>query len=186
MSKRGKILGITRVEAVQRVLSQVMHLFWNAVDEKWSPIAYRLKDFNGGSDPTATSCASISYGGRTATADCIGLVLWASGIDRKQPGYTGLLGEWLNCKSLLADARSAQKFGRFLKKGEKPLPGDWLLTEDHIGMIIRPDEDASGGFDHLVVDCSPRHGRDRAVNTGYPWSEACVVVRPSTLIYPAG
>lgn len=180
-TKRGKILGISREMAVERVLSQILFLWHSEPDEQDFPIEYRLKDFNGGFDPTSTTCASISYGGRRATADCIGLVLWASGIDRKQPDYKGLLGAWLNCKSLLHDARTTQKFCRFLKQDEKPLPGDWLLTEDHIGMIVRPDSNPDGGLDHLVVDCSPRHGRDRAVNTGYPWSEACVVVRP--LIY---
>jgi hypothetical protein len=182
---RGTILGLSREKAVERVLSQILFLYKN-VDGKLVPIAYRLKDVNGGDNPRSMHCAGISYGGRTPTADCIGLVLWASGIDRKQPGYDGLLGEWLNCKSLLSDARREKRYCRYLTPRETALPGDWLLTPDHIGMIVRPDPDPAGGFDHLVVDCSPRHGRDRAVNTGYPWSEACVVVRPSTLIYPAG
>jgi hypothetical protein len=144
-------------------------------DAGGKPINYRLDGgFNGGADPTAAHCASWSYGDRTPTSDCIGLVLWASGIDRMQPGYRGTRGEWLNCASLLDDASGAAVYARYLAKGEGPTPGDWLLTRDHIGMIIRPD---LKGEDHLVVDCSPRHGRDRAVNTGYPWSDSCVVVR---------
>lgn len=52
--------------------------------------------------------------------------------------------------------------------------GDWLVTPDHIGLIVRP---ATRAGDHLVVDCSPRHGRETAINTGLPWSEACQVLR---------
>ncbi len=181
---RGKILGLTREEAVRRVLSQI--IVQPAGIDGPKPINYRLKDYNGGDDPTAAGCFSWSYGHRTPTADCIGLVLWASGIDRKQPGYEGTRGEWLNCVSLLDDADNGGKYCRKLRMGEQAKPGDWLMTRDHIGMIVRPDNDSADGYDHLVVDCSPRHGRTHAVNTGYPWSEACVVVRPSTLVYPAG
>ena len=179
---RGKILGLKREEAVRRVMSMIVAMPAGIDGPK--PINYRLKDYNGGDDPTAPVCSNMSYGNRTPTSDCIGLVLWASGVDRKQPGYNGSRGEWLNCASLLDDADNEGKYCRKLRMGEKAKPGDWLMTRDHIGMIIRVDEGPDG--DHLVVDCSPRHGRTHAVNTGYPWSDACVVVRPSALIYPEG
>lgn len=182
---RGKILGLTRAEAYDRALSMVTALLKNKLGEL-KPIAYRLKDYNGGDDPTRIHCANWSYGERTPTSDCIGLLLWSSGVDRKQPGYKGSLGEWLNCASLIADARGAQVYCRPLKPGEKAEIGDWLLTKDHCGLIVRPDNDSTDGFDHLVVDCSPRHGRDRAVNTGYPWSEACRVFVPTKKVYPNG
>lgn len=185
---RGTILGLDRAVAVQRVMAMIVALPSNAEGPK--PIAYRLDAYNGGNDPGATYCSNWSWGDRTPTSDCIGLVLWASGIDRLQPGYAGSRGEWLNCASLLDDADGARKYCRpLISQGhnrEAVLPGDWLLTPDHIGMIVRPDNNATDGFDHLVVDCSPRHGRDRAVNTGYAWSEGCRVIRPTTLVYPRG
>jgi hypothetical protein len=139
------------------------------------PIAYRREEQNGGKNPDAPHCADWSYGNRTPTADCIGFALWASGIDRLQPGYDGTRGEWLNCHSLLADAGSDQRFCRPLRMGEAAAPGDWLLTKSHIGVIVRPETRASKV---LIVDCSPRHGRDTAVGLGGPWSASCVVVRP--------
>lgn len=139
------------------------------------PIAYRLEGgYNGGDDPTAPHCASWSYGDRTPTADCIGLALWSCGIDRKQPGYSGTRGEWLNCASLLDDADGAMRFCEPIAVRSRTEPGDLLITRDHVGVIVRP---GVGEFDHLVVDCSPRHGRSTAVGVGGPWSDACRVIR---------
>ena len=142
------------------------------------PINYRLEEANGGSDPGAEDCCDWSFGNRTPTSDCIGFVLWCSGIDRKQPGYIGTRGEWLNCASLMDDAKGAQRFCQLLRMGEKERPGDWLMTRDHIGIVVRAECVDS---DILVADCSPRHGRKHAIGLGGPWSDACVVVRP--LIY---
>ncbi len=182
---RGIILHFTRDEVVGRALSQITAI---PVPPKTAPtdgsaggkpIGYRLEPgFNGDFDPTAPHCASWSYGERTPTADCIGFVLWSAGIDRCQPGYKGASDEWLNCTSLFADAHGRQQWGTLINDKEAQ-SGDFLLTMDHIGLIIRPEHEHG---DHLVVDCSPRHGRggryERTINTGYPWSELCVVVRP--------
>lgn len=177
-SQRGLIRPTRKLEAVSRALSQISAIpappMGAPSDAGNRPIAYRLKDYNGGKYPLATWCGEWSYGDRTPTADCIGLVLWASGIDRHQPGYHGSLGEDLNCESLMDDAAGLETYCRYLRVGEFAEAGDWLMTKDHIGMIIRPDNRVT---DHLVVDCSPRHGRDTAVNTGLPWSEKCEVVR---------
>jgi hypothetical protein len=169
---RGLILGITRGQAVGRALSMLCEMV------KGRPINYRLEDYNGGDNPSAPNCANMSYGGRTPTSDCIGLVLWASGVDRKQPGYKGSRGEWLNCASLLDDADGDQQFCRPITGAGAPMAGDWVLTRSHIAMLLRPD-----GEDHdpLVIDCSPRHGRRNAVGCGGFWSEACRVIRP--LVY---
>ncbi len=178
---RGTILHISRDMARTRALSQILAIPKAPPgaphDAGNRPIAYRLEGgFNGGSNPSAEHCVSWSFGDRTPTADCIGFVLWASGIDRLQPGYAGSRGEWLNCASLLDDADGGMKFCRPLGKYEEALVGDWLLTRDHIGFVLRPPCD--GISDALVVDCSPRHGRATAVNTGYPWSDACRIIRP--------
>jgi len=184
---RGEILGLSRLEARDRAWEMITARIANRYGEL-KPIAYRLEGgFNGGFAPGAAHCASWSYGERTPTSDCIGFVLWCSGIDRLQPGYHGTRGEWLNCASLMDDAIDGRKFCRPLVEmgvnKERVLAGDWLLTRDHIGIIVRPD---THGDRHLVADCSPRHGRDAAINLGYEWSDACKVIRPTTLVYPRG
>jgi hypothetical protein len=176
-----RIRPTTRSEAWQRALAMLMAVppppKGAPLDAGNRPIAYRLDDSGelGGDDPNEPICADWSFGNRTPTSDCIGLVLWASGLARRQPGYNGTRGEWLNCASLMDDALSAvPRWGKTIRR-EHALPGDWLLTRDHIGMVIRGPTVTS---DVLVVDCSPRHGRAHAIGTGYPWSDSCVVVRP--------
>lgn len=183
---RGQVLKLTRAEVVRRALSQLTAVpklppgNWPA-DAGNRPIGYRLTPgYNGGFDPTAEHCASWSYGGRSPTADCIGFVLWASGIDRFQPGYKGSRGEWLNCASLLDDAHGARVFCEPVEadtQGGKAKPGDWCLDRGHISMVLRP---ATRTSDVLVIDCSPRHDQSRqaGIGVGYPWSEACEIVRP--------
>ncbi len=179
--------------AVQRALSQIIAVpeppKGAPADAGHRPVAYRLLGgYNGGFDPDAPHCASWSFGDRTPTADCVGFVLWASGVDREQPGYNGSRDVWLNCASLLDDANGTnlpagtapRRYCRPLAEHEPPRPGDWCLTRDHISMVVRVTGEP-GREELLVVDCSPRHGRDAAINTGLPWSDACEVVRP--LVY---
>jgi hypothetical protein len=182
---RGAVMSTTAVWAVQRALSMIgavpMPPAGAPADAGRRPIAYRREDFNGGRDPFAAHCADWSYGLRTPTADCVGLVLWASGVDRCQPTYKGSRDEWLNCASLLDDANGSKVWCAPVRDSDAR-PGDWLVTPDHIGLIVRPEcrlVDGTEVCDHLVVDCSPRHGRATAVNTGYPWSSACRVLRYS-------
>lgn len=179
---RGEILKLSRTDVYHRAYQAITGCVF--VDGRRLPIAYRLKEVNGGFDPAASHCAGISTSGEWKgypTADCIGFALWASGIDRKQPGYKGTAGEWLHCPSLLADAKGAQKYCRVLKPGETAKIGDWLLNKNHIGVIIRTD---AYGPAHLVADCSPRHRRrakvvtDPAIGVGYAWAADCIVVRP--------
>lgn len=184
---RGLIVPVHRVSVVQRALSQIVAIPTpppgSPFDAGNRPIAYRLVGgYNGGSDPLAPHCASWSYGYRTPTADCIGLALWASYIDRKQPGYNGSRGEWLNTDSLLDDADSDQQFCRPLTLNELPLPGDWVISGSkdsfigHIGVLVRPWTKAGP---ELIVDCSPHHGREAAVGIRTArWSSRCRVIRP--------
>lgn len=186
MTKRGTRRPTTRDEAVARALKALSYIPIppdpTVEDAGNRPIEYRLSGpdggYNGGDDPYAIHCASWSFGGRTPTADCIGYMLHSSGIDRLQPGYKGSVGEYLHCGSLLADARGAQQFCKFVAD-DKALAGDWLMDEGHCSMIIRPAIYVGGHmrFDHLVADCSPRHGRPTAIGLGAPWSEAARVVR---------
>lgn len=187
--KRGEIFECTPSEAVSRVFSQLIALppLPEGPQEGRSapvPIAYRLHDMNGGFDPEAPYCASWSYGNRTPTADCIGLVLWASKIDRKQPGYKGSQGEWLSCISIIDDARKEGRFSKLVGNdevhGKKARPGDWLVNSAHIGMVIRPETEVSA---LLVIDCSPRHAtdanRNAAIGIGRAWADDCIIVRPT-------
>lgn len=155
-------------------------LLVQGADGNSRPVAYRLEEKNGGRDPNAPHCADLSYPDIVPTSDCIGLVLFCSGIDRLQPGYKGSRGEWLNCASLLDDADSIGKFCN-PTDDHRARPGDWLVTRSHIAMIVRPAVYFGGRlqFDHLVIDCSPRHGRTTAVGVGAPWSDACRVLRPT-------
>jgi hypothetical protein len=185
---RGTTLHLTRQEVLARAYANMLVVpepqAGSPSDAGSHPIGYRLTGgFNGGNDPTAPYCYSWSYGGRRPTADCIGFVLHSSGIDRLQPHYNGVVGEWLHCGSLLADAygtglpkgTAPHQFCRSLGEHEAVLPGDWMLTRDHIALVLRPETADSGV---LVMDCSPRHGRNTGIGIGYAWSEACEVVRP--------
>lgn len=180
---RGTIRPTTREQAVQNAFAMLTAVptppQGAPSDAGHRPIAYRLEDANGDKDPLAPHCADWSYGLRTPTADCIGFVLWCSGIDRYQPSYNGSRDGWLNCASLLDDADGAQIWCEPVLYSVAQ-PGDWLVTRDHIGIIVRPACYLSDGTlisDHLVIDCSPRHGRTTAINTGYPWVAACRTLR---------
>jgi hypothetical protein len=152
------------------------------------PVAYRLDDSGllGGDDPTRPHCADVSYGGRTLTSDCAGFALHCAGIARKQPGYKGSKGEWLNTDSVLDDAHGQQRFFRTLRPGEEALPGDLVVTRSkyllgvrikagHMEVLVRR---AVPGFKAMTIGCSQRFGRDTAIGVGYVWSPACQVIRP--------
>ena len=189
---RGANLDLTPGTVVGRALSQIYArpAKPTLAPPDWVPkrIAYRLEGgYNGGKDPTASHCASWSYGRRTPTADCIGFALWAVGIDRLQPGYVGSRGEWLNCDAILDDAHGSRRFFRPVGSLDGR-PGDLLVSgapddgrHGHIGVIIaasatRPDP---GELQEVtVVDCSPRHGRDTAIDVGGSWSRLAEIVRP--------
>lgn len=182
---RGAIRQTTREEAVRRALSMIACVpqppHGAPSDAGHRPIGYRLEEKNGGRDPFAGHCADWSFGDRRPTADCVGFVLWATGIDRLQPSYKGVSGPWLHCPSLIADADGAKRWCEPVDYWQA-IAGDWLLDAGHISMIVRPamkvpNSPSNEKYDHLVVDCSPRHGFPTGINTGGPWSEKCRVVR---------
>lgn len=153
------------------------------------PIGYRLAGgYNGGDDPFAVFDVDFggddttdrypvgwSFGDRVPTMDCVGLVLGACQIDRKQPGYRGSVGEWLHCGSLIADAHGAQRFVELLDDSAG-MPGDFMITAEHIGMILRRK---TVHVDYLVIDCSPRHDAERvsSIGVGGPWSRSYTIAR---------
>jgi hypothetical protein len=185
------ILNLTREEVLERAFAH-LSLLHKGSDGVRRPVAYRLDDSGllGGDDPRAPHCADVSYGGRTLTADCAGFALYSIGLARKQPGYKGSKGEWLNTDSVLDDAHGQQKFFRTLKLGERALPGDLIVTRGayllgkrvkagHVEVLLRR---AAPGYKMLSIGCSPRFGRDTAIGVGEQWSAACEVVRPKHLI----
>lgn len=185
------VLKITSDDAVARALSHLA-LLYRGSDGIERPLAYRLDDSGllGGFDPTAKTCASLSYGGRTLTADCIGFALYSAGISRKQKGYKGSRGEDLNTDAVLDDAHGQQAFFRLLKAGEDARRGDLVVTRStyvlkvrvkagHIEMLLRPP---TLDFKGMTIGCSPRFGRDTAIGVGYVWSPACEIVRPLNYI----
>jgi hypothetical protein len=197
---RGTRLTLTRQEIVARALFGLVAVppapAGAPGDAGGRPGHYRLPYPNGGDDPTRgfglnqPHCFAWAYGDRTPVADCIGFALYCLGIDRKQPGYKGLNGEWLNCAAIVADAQGACKFFTRIKE-EDALPGDLLVDDKHVGVIVRRalhwfvDTDGDGVKDKgeerdediLVIDCSPRHGRESAIGLGHRWSSKCIVAR---------
>ncbi len=198
---RGTTVKLSRKEIVERALFGIIAVprapRGAPADAGNRPPHYRLPYPNGGDDPTRAygiygepHCFAWAYGDRTPVADCIGFALYCLGVDRYQPGYTGTNGAWLNCKSIVDDANGPRKFFTRATEAEA-LPGDLLIDDAHVGVIVRPalrwwvDTDGDNVLDKgedrrediLVVDCSPRHGREASVNFGGRWSSKCIVVR---------
>lgn len=158
------------------------------------PIAYRLSDQNGGKDPEAAHCASHSDPGtkdwphpNRLTSDCVGLVMWAVGLDRYQPRDFPEYSGWMNSDSVIAHARAGHGAEALWKMVDEKdaKPGDVLAMPSrrnaigqripgHVGVIVRPATPVSK---MLTVDCSPSHGRLTAIGLREPWSSKCVVVR---------
>lgn len=136
---RGARIPITREGIVARALSQLTAVppapSDSPIGSGQRPIHYRLPFPNGGDDPTAPGCWAWAYGGRTPVADCIGQALWSVGIDRKQPGFTGPNGGWLDCPGVMFDAQGAQRWFAQIELA-LALPGDLLVNANHIGVLL--------------------------------------------------
>jgi hypothetical protein len=196
-----RILSLDHHQVVARALA---HLTLVSQPHKFSPpdfvskpVEYRLDEsgLTGGDDPTAPHCADWSYGYRTLTADCAGFALYCVGLARYQPDYKGLNGAWLNTDSIIADAARQRRFFFELEARDEVRPGDLMVTRStfalgvrvkagHVGVIIRPSPSAA--FEHLVVDCSPYHGRTTAIGLRKePWARNYVIVRALNVKEPA-
>jgi hypothetical protein len=62
---------------------------------------YRLKDHNGGKDPTAPDPFTRWQG--NITSDCMGGAAWCGGFDRYQPARLPLYDGWINTDSMVMD-----------------------------------------------------------------------------------
>jgi hypothetical protein len=148
---RGAILKLTPTDVVARALSLCL-----VPEDRQARIWYSAeRGRNGGSDPTANTCASIwrdpADGRIWCTSDCVGLGLWAYGMDRYQPPL------WLNQNSLYAEAKAGRGGWRFCN----PYPGCLALILDdkrldgsrrpgHVGVVTRQ---VAGVW--YAVHCSP-------------------------------
>lgn len=174
----------TRAEAVERAR--------RLAGPAGAAIRYRLADHQGGRDPHAADCAShwkspiigVSY----ATADCAGFVAWVLGFDRYQPKDFAIYGGWLNCDSIVIDARTIESWFKIVNT---PMPGDVIvypsidLDHDgdrdrvgHIGLItaVMPSWQRESWGALRVVHCSGGNDRiyKRAIRetTALPWAGA--------------
>jgi hypothetical protein len=191
---RGTRLQLTRAQVVDRAWAQLRAIPapppGAPPDAGGRPITYRLETENGGDDPSQAGCWDWSFGNRTPTADCIGLVLHCLGIDRLQPGFKGSRGEWLNCASICDDADGARVFFEPIAI-DQAIEGDVIISRGkdgghgHIAVIVRRAcrwkvGDRVETSPPLVIDCSRRHEDQlghEGVGLGTPWSTSCRAVR---------
>lgn len=177
---RGQIKPLTRAEAVAR--ARLM------AGPAGAAIRYRLADHQGGTNPFAEDCAShwLSTIMRIdlATADCAGFVAWCLGYDRFQPKEFPLYGGWINCDSILGEARTSSRWFEIVPEA---LPGDLVVFPSidfdhdgdrdrvgHVGIVTDVTDAKVGDFADLVVaHCSATNDKTKkraiAITTGAPW-----------------
>jgi hypothetical protein len=195
-SQRGRVLPLTLAQRVNRALYLAGELPIEALDpfvvrgmapSSCPEIYYRLKDFNGGKDPTAPDPATrwtVPNGQIiNRTSDCIGGAAWCGGFDRFQPARFGhIYGGWINTDSMLADAMGPQKCFATL---ERPQVGCFVVAGSgsggraesigHIGTVVNvpvgiPHDTATWWRSLGVVDIAARDGRANRRTTGAGWA----------------
>ena len=164
---RGAIRPTSHAEAVERARSMLGYVPAphpeTPAGYPVGPIQYRLKPgHNGGDDPYAPHPASWSYGHRTPTCDCVGLVMWAWGLDRMQPERSKIYAQgWLNTNSLIASAEAGEGIVEQIDAPELgcavvyPSRGD---TMGHIGIVTGLPAEMCWE-DLTVIDCAASHSR---------------------------
>lgn len=154
---------------------------------------YLLKDYNGGTDPTAPDPCTRWRKPKTKespnpienrTADCIGGQAWCGGFDRLQKVRFPFYGGYINTDSMRMDA-GAKKPACF-RRLDRPEPGCFVVYASdpdgkvhghkvgHIGGVVSvPAEyapDTREWWDALgVVDVAARVGRANKRTTGRGW-----------------
>jgi hypothetical protein len=150
---------------------------------------YRLKDHNGGKDPTAPDPFTRWQG--NVTSDCMGGAAWCGGFDRYQPARFPLYDGWINTDSMVMDTAGPKACFRALPR---PEPGCFIVCRSgtpghrvgHIGVVV----DVPAEWDRTkrecweaigVVDIAARKGRANRRTTGRGWFGAGAVFAVSTM-----
>lgn len=191
---RGLVVPLTAEQRVRRLLYLAGEASTHELDpyivlrgdtqDECPAIYYRLKDFNGGKDPTATDPAvRWRKPGSTlenVTCDCMGAQAWAGGFDRYQPyRFVHVYGGWINTDSMRIDAGGAQ---RCFVKLDRPEPGCMVVfaagagghAVGHVGGVIEvpaeyAPEEREWWRELGVVDVAARIGRANRRTTGLAW-----------------
>lgn len=152
---RGLVCGLSLKQVAQRArylagLATIDTLDWYVRKED-APLEcpvgyYKLKDFNGGKDPTAPDpFARWSKPGSdhvNRTADCIGAAAWCGGFDRYQPKrFAHVYKGWINTDAMLIDARDKAKCFELI---DRPMVGCFVVCASgspghevgHIGTVV--------------------------------------------------
>lgn len=125
-------------------------------------VHYRLKDHNGGKDPTALNHGTVWHETDAKgvkhprlTSDCVGGMAWACGFDRYQPElFKHLYGGWINTDSMLLDARDQ---GLCFELLDRPEPGCLIVFGSgtgghrvgHVGGVI----EVPAEWDARSIEC---------------------------------
>ncbi len=185
-SSRGTVLPLTPQQRVNRALYLAGERTSSALDigvrnpsKDCATIFYRLKDYNGGKDPTspnpATYWRATQDGNLNITCDCIGGAAWCAGFDRYQPvRFAHIYSGWINTDSMIMDALGP---ARCFRKLERPEPGCFVVAATgsgpkksigHIGTVVDVpgDFDINGDWTDIgVVDVAARTGRANMRNS---------------------
>lgn len=195
---RGQIRPTTNAQAVDR--ARVMVGFKPVLPPRApegiarQPIRYRLSPNNGGKNPYAQHPADWSYGRRTPTCDCIGLVVWCLGFDRLQKGHFEARGGWANTDSILADAYGPAEFFEVIDAPELgcvvvygSVRRNGRRRPGHIGLVVDPlPAEFSSDYkecwtDVRVIHCSrgndTRTGAAVRETSAYAWRRRGVFLR---------
>jgi hypothetical protein len=152
---RGLVVPLTPAQVVTRALYLAGKVRASELDphvrgaSEWCPaLTYNLRDYNGGTDPTAPHPATAHEG--RLLCDCSGGTAWCSGFDRYQPARmrpTVGYGGWWNTDSKIFDVT------RPLAGGEARCFED--LGRPELGCILTCQSGTPGhaiGHEAIVVD----------------------------------
>ncbi len=180
------LAGLVTAEALDRFVREPTH--------RCPDIYYRLKDHNGGADPTAPDPASrwtAPSGVAARTCDCSGGNSWMGGFDRYQPkrmaaavGYDG----WFNTDSKIIDATRTmgpRSGKRCFEVSPVPFVGAIIVCKSgspghkvgHEGRVIKVPVEWDARYIDCwsaltVVDVAGRKGRANMTTTGFGWARA--------------
>jgi len=163
---------VTRGLVLSMALEQVRDRALYLASDRCVTGYYLLHEHNGGKDPTAPdpfdrwSKPGSSF--VNITADCIGGAAWCGGFDRYQPKrFAHIYGGWINCDSMLLDARGPAKC--FVEL-DRPEPGCFVVCASgsrghkvgHIGTVVTVPAE----WDKQIGECWAALGVVDVASTG--------------------